>query len=111
MKITLTMEWVQYIDDKAFRRRAGDVVEVDEFDAERLVRCGAATTGEVPTTAHEDVPAVEDVVADDLPETESMPRPKNTAPREKWAQYARSLGWSDEKLEGMTKEEIISGLS
>lgn len=107
-------------------RRRGDVVEVTEEQAARLVKIGAATRikekvtkpadpkqdanqGKEATKSPEekDSQNVEDT-GDDAKDSEPIPQPKPTATKPTWIKYAVQQGSDAEELEPLTRDEIAA---
>lgn len=114
-------------------RRRGDVVEVTEEQAARLVKIGAATRvkekaakpadpktpendpkqsenqGEEETKSPEEKDAQNSVdTGDDVKDSESIPQPKPTATKPTWIKYAVQQGLDAEELEPLTRDQIAS---
>lgn len=96
-----------------FRRRwrryvPGDIADLDEVTAARLIKSGAAVAsdGAVPEPVAEPEPVLEAEPTSD-PTPAGPERPKNAGRLEDWQAYARARG-VDPK--GMTKPEIIASV-
>lgn len=114
-------------------RRRGDVVEVTEEQAARLVKISAATRVKEkaakpaePKTPENDpkqaenqtsedtkspeekgAQSVEDT-GDDAKDSEPIPQPKPTATKPTWIKYAVQQGLDAEELEPLTRDEIAA---
>ena len=99
-------------------RRGDRVVDLSEADENRLVRAGAIApwVDEPPADAAEDltVDAEPPVVAEpvgDVVEAEAAPRPKATATKKLWVEYAVARGWDRDAAEDLDRQELIEALS
>lgn len=109
--------------------RRGDVVELPDTDAERLVRIGAVVPVDAgapasgdrapavpPALSIDDLALVDDEDQDDEPEPEPAPeppakRPAQVADKSEWIEYAVARGRDREYAESRTKRELIAELS
>lgn len=99
-------------------RRGDRVVDLSEADENRLRRAGAIApwVDEPPAEAVEDlaVDAEPNVVAEpvgDVVEAEAVPRPKATATKKLWVEYAVARGWDRDAAEDLDRQELIEALS
>ena len=116
--------WPQIIDGDRFERRFGDVVEVSEADAARLIKAGAAkpskrkvsvsdqkdaadapTPEPAPTAPEADTPAEKPGTLL-TPEQIDMEMPANSAKTELWQEYAIAAGMAEDVARSMKREDI-----
>lgn len=90
--------------------RAGDEIDVDGDEAERLLKAGAIVSADAPVAAPAGSAAQEEVVVD--PPAGGPSRPKHTAPVADWRRYAVACGdFTADEAEELTKAELIEALS
>ena len=119
--------WPQIIDGDRFERRFGDVVEVSDADAARLITAGAAkpskrkvsvsdqkaaadapTPEPAPPAPEADTPAEKPAATGTLltPEQIEMEMPANSAKTELWQEYAIAAGMDEDVARSMKREDI-----
>lgn len=103
-------------------RRRGDVVDVTEEQAARLVKIGAATrVKEKPKPAEVKQPEskpdtpkeqeeqnVEEASTDNVQTSEPIGLPKPTATKPTWIKYAVQEGFAADEMEKLTRDEIAA---
>lgn len=99
-------------------RRRGDVVDVTEEQASRLVKIGAATrVKEKPKPAEAKQPDtpkeqeeqnVEETSTDNAQNSEPIGLPKPTATKPTWIKYAVQEGFDADEMEKLTRDEIAA---
>lgn len=88
--------------------RAGDEIDVDVDEAERLLKAGAIVSADAPVAAPVEAND-EGVPAGPHP---GPGRPKHTAPVADWRRYAVARGdFTADEAEELTKAELIEALS
>lgn len=123
-KIKLTAySWGQPGKNGRNLRRRGDVVDVTEEQAARLVKLGAATRvkekankpAESKASHNEpSIPTENDELAVDghsteaKDSTEEIAKPRPTATKPTWIKYAIQEGMDGEELEQLTRDEIAA---
>lgn len=102
------------------RYRRGDPIDVTGSEEERLLRAGAIApwVDEPPAEAVEDLAVdaepQDDSVSEpvgDVAEAEAVPRPKATATKKLWVEYAVARGWDRDAAEDLDRQELIEALS
>lgn len=108
-EVTAPVIVVPGADDKLHYHYSGAIVDLNADDYERLIADGMVKAYEAETTA---APADADGDGDggnggsgDSPE-----RPKQTAPKDAWVDYAVTRGIDKAEAEALTKPELISRL-
>ena len=101
-------------------RRGDRVVDLSEADENRLRRAGAIApwVDEPPADAVEvlavDAEPQDDSVAEpvgEVAEAEAVPRPKATATKKLWVEYAVARGWDRDAAVDLDRQELIEALS
>jgi len=94
---------------------AGDVADVDEVDADRLIRAGLAVPADAATAVEAPAPEPEpereppaEAPVEDAPVSEAeVTKPKRVARLEEWQAYARAMGVG---TNGKSKAQLIAEL-
>lgn len=117
--------WDEPHGDGWTRHRAGDVVSPSKDDAERLLRAGAIvpvtkatltvnTDGAPDGTVTVELPVTvvaETDASQDASTTEQVEKPRKSAPRAVWVQYATDVaGLTPEAAEALTRAELIAAV-
>ena len=129
IKITAS-RWHQRTPEGYIQRSAGDVIEVEDREAERLINAGAATPSRAkltdPEAAGGDEPATEQtpdtddeapvseivdeiLAADTEPSTEpstDLAKPKATDTTDMWVAYAISQGMPEDEAKALNRTEL-----
>ncbi|WFN94166.1 MULTISPECIES: hypothetical protein [Gordonia] len=125
------LEWWEVLDDptcpecgqerpdrtvRRVRHRRGDIVEVTGSEEARLLAAGALTSldddtsAEEPSGSPQTPPADPTVVQPEAPAASAPDKPKHTATRAAWAEYALSRGLDPADVEDMTRAELIEAV-
>ncbi|MCK8674101.1 hypothetical protein M1M07_23690 [Rhodococcus sp. HM1] len=117
-------EKVRTKPDEYVRHTQGEVFEVPDGQVERLLRIGAIGPVDeepaLPEGAADDPQDEESSdgsesdessgEVDETPDSEQVNRPKQTAPKPVWVDYAVSRGMAREEAEALDKRELIAAL-
>ncbi|AMJ43683.1 hypothetical protein [Corynebacterium stationis] len=117
-KIKLTAySWGQPGKNGRNLRRRGDVVDVTEEQAARLVKLGAAirvkekankSANEPSSPTENDELTVDGHSTEAKDSTEEIAKPRPTATKPTWIKYAIQEGMDGEELEQLTRDEIAA---
>lgn len=109
-------ERVRTDPDEYMRHVQGDVFEVPDDQAERLLRIGAIAPVDdrpIPVDDARSGPPVPPASGGDAHREEPMPppeRPKQTASKPTWVEYAVACGMDRADAEALDKRELIAAL-